>query len=77
MLSPRPRLPCCTSPACLDSVNPAKGALNGSLLTLHSFRMLCVLAAVLLPLFGWLYHASGLPVVDPLRSGSSSLCWRS
>ncbi len=49
-----------------DSVNPAQGELSGSVLTLRSFRMLCILSAVLLPVFGWLYHASGKPLVDPL-----------
>ena len=50
----------------LDSVNPALGDVNGSALTLRSFRMLCVLSGVLLPVFGWTYHASGRPVFDPL-----------
>ncbi len=50
----------------LDSINPAQGEANGRVLTLRSFRMLCLIAAALLPTFGWLYHASGCPVVDPL-----------
>ena len=49
----------------VDSVNPMAGRLTGSLLTLRSFRLSCLIAALLLPAFGWLYHTSGSAVVDP------------
>ena len=49
----------------IDSLNPVRGEVGGSSLTLRSFRLSCLSMAVLLLVFGWLYHASGEPVVDP------------
>ena len=49
----------------LESLNPARCELNRSLLTLRAFRMSCLTAALLLPLFGVLHHTSGSPVADP------------
>ncbi len=59
----------------VDSFNPMAGRLTGSLLTLRSFRLTCLTAALLLPVFGWLYHASGSAVADPwaLRWAGSAL----
>jgi signal transduction histidine kinase len=49
----------------IDSLNPVRGESGRSSLTLRTFRFTCLSAVVLLPAFGWLYHASGEPVVDP------------
>ena len=51
--------------AALDSANPMQGGLSEHTLMVRSFRLTCLLAAVLLPVFGWFFHASGVPVVDP------------
>ena len=59
----------------VDSLNPMRGEIGADLLAQRAFRLTGLLAIVLLPLYGWIYHASGLSVVDPwlLRGGFSAV----
>ncbi len=59
----------------IASVNPVQGGLSGPALALRAMRMTALLAAVMLPAFGVLYHLDDPTVADPmaLRWGLAAL----
>ncbi len=50
----------------LEPLNPVRGHLSESETALRTFRSACVLVALLVVPFGWLYHASGVAQADPM-----------